>query len=52
LLTDFLNTREAVPLDAVIRIERAFGVEVVKPADVLKQAENYAELMLRSVNKA
>ena len=47
LLTDLLNTRESLPLDTVIRIQRAFGVEVVKPADVLKQAQNYVEFMFR-----
>ena len=47
LLTDLLNTREPLPLDTVIRIQRAFGVEVVKPADVLKQADNYVEFMFR-----
>ena len=47
LLTDLLNTRESLPLDTVIRIQRAFGVEVVKPADVLKQADNYVEFMFR-----
>lgn len=52
LLTDLLNTRDSLPLDTVIRIQRAFGVEVVKPADVLKQADNYVEFMFRHDHKA
>jgi hypothetical protein len=52
ILTDLLNTRESLPLDTVIRIQRAFGVEVVRPADVLKQAANYVEFMFRDDNKA
>ena len=47
LLTDLLSTRESLPLDTVIKIQRAFGVEVVSPADVLKQAENYVSYMFR-----
>ncbi|WP_398328711.1 hypothetical protein [Vulcanococcus sp.] len=47
LLTDLLSTRESLPLDTVIRIQRAFGVEVITPKDVLKQAENYTEFMFR-----
>lgn len=47
LLTDLLSTRESLPLDTVIRLQRAFGVEVITPKDVLKQAENYTEFMFR-----
>jgi hypothetical protein len=47
LLTDLLNTRESLPLDTVIRIQRAFCVDVIKPADVLKQARNYVDFMFR-----
>ena len=47
LLTDLLSTRESLPLDTVIKIQQAFGVEVVSPADVLKQAENYVSYMFR-----
>jgi len=52
LLTDLLNTRESLPLDTVIRIQRAFGVEVVKPEDVMVQAKQYTEYMFRDGNKA
>ena len=47
LLSDLLNTRESLPLDTVIRLQRAFGVEVVKPADVMAQAKNYVDFMFR-----
>ena len=47
LLTDLLSTRESLPLDTVIRIQRAFGVEVVKPEDVMVQAKQYTEYMFR-----
>lgn len=47
LLTDLLNTRESLPLDTVIRIQRAFGVEVIKPEDVMVQAKQYTEYMFR-----
>lgn len=52
LLTDLLNTRESLPLDTVIRIQRAFGVEVIKPEDVMVQAKQYTEYMFRDDNKA
>ena len=52
LLTDLINTRDSLPLDTVIRIQRAFGVEVVKPADVLAQAQNYVDFVFRNDNKA
>ena len=48
LLTDLLNTRESLPLDTVIRIQRAFGVEVIKPEDVMVQAKQYTEYMFRN----
>ena len=47
MLTDLLNTRESLPLDTVIRIQRAFGVEVIKPDDVMVQAKQYTEYMFR-----
>lgn len=52
LLTDLLSTRESLPLDTVIRLQRAFGVEVITPKDVLKQSESYVEYMFRDGNEA
>jgi len=52
LLTDLLSTRESLPLDTVIRLQRAFGVEVITPKDVLKQSESYVEYMFRNVQEA
>jgi hypothetical protein len=52
LLTDLLSTRESLPLDTVIRLQRAFGVEVITPKDVLKQAESYTEFMFRDDRQA
>lgn len=52
LLTDLLSTRESLPLDTVIRLQRAFGVEVITPKDVLKQSESYVEYMFRDGKEA
>lgn len=52
LLADLLPSRESLPLDTVIRLQRAFGVEVITPKDVLKQSESYVEYMFRNVQEA
>lgn len=52
VLSDLLTTRESLPLDTLIRLQAAFGVEVLKPSDIIQAAKDYTEYMFRSRDAA
>ena len=41
VFTDLISTRESIPLNTLIEVQRKLGVEVIKPDDVLKATEGY-----------
>ena len=43
VLSDLITTRETIPLNTVILVQRALNVEVITPDDVMKASQGYCD---------
>ena len=49
VLSDLITTRETIPLNTVILVQRALNVEVITPDDVMKACQGYCDYVFAPV---
>lgn len=49
VLSDLITTRETIPLNTVILVQRALNVEVINPNDILNACQGYCDYVFAPV---